>query len=167
MGGIHEEVVSSNRDHRTQLDKLVAMLLGLAVATPGILVADAYYACAKIILQLLKTDWHLIAGARSNAVAYGLAKTTATPRRGRRRVYGEKVVLRTCFKKAEVFTDAPSPLYGEVDVTLRYRVLDLLWRLVGVLVRFVLIAHPTQGRKILLCTDLSLNAALTSVLRLM
>ena len=158
VGGIHEGVVFSNRDRRTQLDKLVAMLLGLAVETPGMLVADAYYACAKIILPLLKAGWHLIAGARSNAVAYRPAETSAAPRRGRRRVYGEKVVLRTCFKEAEAFTDAPSPLYGEVGVTLRYRVLDLLWRPVGVLVRFVLIAHPTRGRKILLCTDLSLDA---------
>ena len=60
-------------------------------------------------------------------------------------------------REAEAFADAPSPLYGEVGVTLRYRVLDLLWRPVGIAVRFVLVAHPTRGRKILLSTDRSLT----------
>jgi len=156
-GGIHEGVVFSNRDRRTLLDKLAAMLLALEVTTPGLLVADAYYASAKIIRPLLRAGWHLIAGVRSNAVAYRPAEKTATRRRGRRRVYGEKVVLRTCFEEAEAFADAPSPLYGEVGVTLRYRVLDLLWRPVGIAVRFVLVAHPTRGRKILLSTDRSLT----------
>src|SRR5574344_1036894 len=55
VGGIHEGVVFSNRDRRTLLDKLAAMLLALGVATPGLLVADAYYASAKIILPLLRT----------------------------------------------------------------------------------------------------------------
>jgi hypothetical protein len=68
-------------------------------------------------------------------------------------VYGEKVRLRDLFDEAGAFTEAPSPLYGEKDVTLRYRVADLLWRPVGVTVRFVLVIHPTRGRKILLCTD--------------
>ena len=49
-----------------------------------------------------------------------------------------------------------SPIYGENGVLLRFRVLDLLWRPVGILVRFVFVFHPTRGHAILLCTDLSL-----------
>jgi hypothetical protein len=56
-----------------------------------------------------------------------------------------------------MFTSAPSPVYGEKDLTLSYRVMDLLWRPIGVLVRFVLVIHPTRGRKILLSSDLSLG----------
>jgi len=156
-GGIHEGVVFSNRDRRTLLDKLVSLLLDLKVSTPGILIADAYYASAKIIVPLIIAGWHLIAGVRFNAVAYRMAEPAETPRRGRRRVYGEKIVLRTCFEETDAFTQALSPLYGEIGVMLRYRVLDLLWRPVGICVRFVLIDHPTRGRKILLCTDLSLD----------
>jgi hypothetical protein len=55
------------------------------------------------------------------------------------------------------FTEASSPLYGETGVTLRYRVCDLVWRPVGIVVRFVLVAHPTRGRKILMSTDRSLE----------
>ncbi len=156
-GAIHEGVVFSNRSRRTQLDKLASMLLGLAVTTPGILVADAYYACAKIVLPLVAAGWHLIAGVRFNAVAYLLPLMAGPARRGRPRRYGEKVVLRECFERREDFVEAPSPVYGEEGVTLLYRALDLLWRPVGIVVRFVLVEHPTRGRKILLCTDLSLD----------
>ena len=55
------------------------------------------------------------------------------------------------------FTEASSPLYGETGVTLRYRVCDMVWRPVGIVVRFVLVAHPTRGRKILMSTDRSLE----------
>jgi hypothetical protein len=55
------------------------------------------------------------------------------------------------------FTSAPSPVYGENDVTLRYRAIDLLWRPVAHIVRFVIVHHPIRGTIFLLCTDLSLT----------
>jgi hypothetical protein len=36
--------------------------------------------------------------------------------------------------------------------------MDLLWRPIGLVVRFVLVIHPTRGRKIILSTDISLGA---------
>ena len=51
-----------------------------------------------------------------------------------------------------------SPVYGERNVTLRYRVRDLLWRPARRLVRFVIVMHPTRGSCILMCTDTSLSA---------
>src|SRR5215470_69777 len=51
-----------------------------------------------------------------------------------------------------------SPVYGESDVTIRYRVCDLLWRPVGRLARFVAIIHPTRGSCLFMTTDLSLSA---------
>ena len=156
VGGIHEGVVFSTRDRRTLLDKLAEMLLALKIPDPGLLVADAYYASAKIIQPLVRSGWHLIAGVRFNAVAYRLPEPPVPGRRGRRRLYGEKVRLRDCYDEDDAFIEALSPVYGETNITLRYRVLDLLWRPVGIVVRFVLVAHPTRGRKILMSTDLSL-----------
>jgi hypothetical protein len=150
---IHEGVVFDAGDRRSQLDRLVEMILALGVSEPALLVADAYYAAAKVILPLLAAGWHLLGAVRMNAVAYRPPPPAPPGRRGRRRVYGEKVRLRDLFDEAGAFTEAPSPLYGEKGVTLRYRVADLLWRPVGVTVRFVLVIHPTRGRKILLCTD--------------
>ena len=154
---IHEGVVFSNRDHRSLLDKLVLLVESLDIHLPFYMVADTYYAAANIIRPLLKAGQHLVAGVRSNAVAYEPAPAVDVPRQGRPRKYGKKIKLKTLFKKEEAFTSAPSPVYKEKNVTLRYRVVDLLWRPVGYLVRFVLVVHPTRGCKILLCTDLSLS----------
>ena len=68
------------------------------------------------------------------------------------------------FHGAEGFVAAPSPVYGEQGIALRYRGLDLLWRPLWRLVRLVLVDHPTRGRLILLCTDLTLDAL--AILRL-
>lgn len=155
---IHEGVVFNDEEaQRTQLDRLVTMALGLKVAVPSILVADAYYAAAKVILPLLKSGWHLVSAARMNAVAF---RSPASPQQagcGRPRVYGEKVKLRELFDDVSQFVPATSPIYGERDVTLYYRVADLLWRPVGITIRFVLVSHPSRGRKILLCTDTTIE----------
>ena len=150
---IHKGVVFDACDRRSQLDRLVETILALGVPVPALLVADAYYAAAKVIKPLRAAGWHLLGAVRMNAVAYRAPPPTPAGRRGRRRVYGEKVRLRDLFDESCAFAEAPSPLYGEKGVTLRYRVADLLWRPVGVTVRFVLVIHPTRGKKILLCTD--------------
>ncbi len=49
-------------------------------------------------------------------------------------------------------------LFDRDGLTLRYYTIDLLWRPVGQLVRFVLVEHPTRGRMIVMGTDLSLGA---------
>jgi len=152
---IHEGVVFDSCDGRSQLDRLVEMTLALGVSAPALLVADAYYAAAKVIRPLLAAGWHLISAARMNAVAYRPPPPPPAGRRGRRRVYGEKVRLRELFDEIAAFVEGPSPIYGERGVTLRYRVADLLWRPVGIVLRFVLVIHPTRGKKILLCTDIS------------
>jgi len=161
---IHEGAVFSNRNRRTLLDKMAALALSLGVNEPAVLVADAYFAAAKVIEPLLKAGWHLIAAVRSNAVAYRAPEAPKPGTRGRRRTYGEKVTLKRLFEDGPAFSEAPSPVYGESGVTIRFLALDLYWRPVGILVRFVLVIHPTRGRKILLCTDLSLPAL--SVIRL-
>ena len=78
-------------------------------------------------------------------------------RRGRPRIYGEKLRLRDIFKHKERFMSAASPVYGEQGVKISYRCVNLLWRPVGRLVRFVLVDHPLRGRIILMCTDLSIE----------
>jgi hypothetical protein len=154
---IHEGVVFSNRYRRTLLDKLVALLCSLEIASRAYVVADAYYASAKMIRPLLNLGHHLVSAAKTNAVAYEPVERPLRPGRGRPRRYGRKVKLKQLFDEEGLFVQAESPIYGERKVTLRYRVLDLYWRPVGILVRFVLVIHPERGRRILLCTDLSLN----------
>ena len=94
---------------------------------------------------------------RSNAVAYLSPEEPAVRRRGRPRKYGRKVALKSLFTELDRFTKAQSPGYGERDVTILMRVLDLHWKPAGGLVRFVLVIHPTRGRRIFLCADTTLD----------
>ena len=78
--------------------------------------------------------------------------------RGRPKIYGKKTKLTSLLADIKSMQQVPSPVYGECNVTLRYRVRDLLWRPAGRLVRFVAVIHPTRGACILMCTDTSLSA---------
>ena len=155
---IHEGLVFSNRDSKTLLDKPVALLLSVARVWERkvLLVADAYYASAKVIVPLLANGHHLVTRAKSNAVAYLPAPNPERRGKGRPRRYGQKVRLKELAKDHTAFTSAPSPVYGENNVIVHYRTLDLMWRPVARIVRFVIVHHPLRGTIFLLCSDLSL-----------
>lgn len=155
---IHEGLVFSNRDKRTLLDKMVELTRLLDIKEEFYFVADAYYASKKIIKGMLEQDKHLITRVRSNAVAYRPAvpdKKRKGP--GRPKKYGEKIKLKSLLKDTDSMQCAQSPVYGEKGVTISFRCIDLLWRPVGILVRFVIVLHPTRGSMILMCTDLTLE----------
>ena len=156
---IHEGTVFSNRDQRTLLDKMILLLDSLGLQQPFYFVADAYYASGKIVRGLLAHENHLVTRVKSNSVAFFPA-TPPPPNRprpkGRPAKYGNKIKLATLLKDAGRLQEAPSPVYGEKAVTLRFRTADLLWRPVGILVRFVVVLHPQRGAILLMCTDLTL-----------
>jgi hypothetical protein len=52
---------------------------------------------------------------------------------------------------------ATGPLYDEAESKFLYRSMDLIWRPVGQIVRFVFVVHPTRGSAIFMSTDLSLD----------
>ena len=157
---IHEGVVFSNRDRRTLLDKMILLIDSLDMNEPFYLVADAYYATGKIVRGLLAKGNHLVTRVKSNSVAWFPA-TPPPPNspspKGRPRKYGKKTKVAALLKNADQLQEVTSPVYGEKDVTLRFRVADLLWRPVGVLVRFVAVEHPRRGTILLMSTDLGLD----------
>ena len=157
---IHEGVVFSNRDKRTLLDKMILLLDSLGMKEPFYFVADAYYATGKIVRGLLEQGNHLVTRVKRNSVAY-LPATPPSPdalrRRGRPRKYGKKIKVPSLLKNADTIEKATSPVYGEKNVTIRFTVADLLWRPVGILVRFVAVEHPRRGTILLMSTDLNLT----------
>ena len=157
---IHEGVIFSNRDKRTLLDKMILLVNALDMDEPFIFDVDAYYAAGKIVRGLLERGNHLVTRVKTNAVAFmlpPLPDERTTRKRGRPKKYGEKINLASLLADNDAFLNAQSPIYGETGVTLRYRVADLLWRPVGILVRFVLVRHPTRGSIFLMATDLNLS----------
>lgn len=156
---ISEGLIFTNRDKRTLLDKMIELLRELPVEAPYYLVGDAYYASQKIARPLLEAGNHLVTRVRINAVGYRPAPVPERKKRGRPKRYGEKLKLRALFQDQDAFALIDSPVYGEEKIQLRVRTIDLLWRPVGVLVRFVAVNHPTRGRCLLMSTDLTLAPA--------
>ena len=156
---IHEGVVFSNRHQTTLLDKMVSLIESLKICEPFYFIADAYYATGKIVKKLLQKGNHLITLVKSNAVAYYPACQN-DPKKGpgRPRIYGKKVKLKTLFDDPDTMQTASSPVYGEKTTQIRFRCVDLIWRPVGITVRFVAVIHPVRGRCILMGTDLGLSA---------
>jgi len=153
---IHEGLKFTNRDKRTLPDKMNSMLNALPIEQPFYLVADAYYACAKVADGIC--GGHLITRVKTNVVGYEPPVRESKSKQGRPRIYGNKVKLWSLFEEPHAMFQVPSPLYGETKTMINIRVLDLLWKPVRRLVRFVLVDHPTRGRRILMCTDLELPA---------
>jgi hypothetical protein len=155
---IHEGVVFSNRDKRTLMDKMILLLDSLGMSEPFYLVADAYYANGKIVRGLLATGSHLVTRIKSNSVAFFPATPPPGKRkRGRPRKYGKKIKVASLLRNKDMLEEAPSPVYGEKNLTIRFKVENLLWRPVGILVRFVAVDHPRRGKILLMSTDLNLE----------
>jgi hypothetical protein len=104
---IYEGVIFTNRD------KLILLFKELALARPALLVGNAYYATAKIILPLLRDGHHLVSALKSNAVAYAPVPVPVRRKRGRPSRYGRKVRLKTLFADESAFTEVPSPFMGK------------------------------------------------------
>ena len=157
---IHEGAVFSNRDHRTLLDKMILLIDSLGINEPFYFVADAYYATGNIVRGLLAHGNHLVTRVKSNSVAFFPA-TPLPPNRprpkGRPAKYGKKIQVAALLQQTVKLQQAPSPVYGEKGVVLKFRTADLLWRPVGILVRFVVVLHPLRGAILLMCTDLTLS----------
>jgi hypothetical protein len=147
------------RKPKTLLDKMASLFTQVAshAKVKAILIADAYYASGKIIKPLLPQGHHLVTRVRMTAVGFKPAKPPTQPKRGRPRKYGKKVKLRNLFKAWQCFTEAPSPVYGEEKVTIKFYSIDLLWKPIGQEVRFVLVKHPTRGKRIFMSTCLDLE----------
>ena len=156
---IHEGLIWFPGERRSLLDKLVLLFQETmsAVDRKAMLVVDAYYASRKVIEPLLREGHQLLTRVRSNAVGYQPVPPPKVKKRGRPKKYGKKVALQSYFAQTTEFIQALSPVYGESRTLIQYRTEDLLWRPIGRVVRFVWVIHPTRGKLILMCTDISMD----------
>ena len=113
---IHEGLIWSNRDKRTLLDKMLALLGILALGQPFYFVADAYYASGKIINGLLEQGQHLVTRMRSNAVAYRPVVARDRGEEVDRNCMARRFTSRPC-SATKGAANEPSPVYGEKDVS--------------------------------------------------
>ncbi len=85
------------------------------------LVADSYCANKKALKPLIKKGICLVARIRNNAVAYCPALPTQKKgKKGRKKIYGQKVSLMAFFDEPHLFTSVESPVYHERGVIISY-----------------------------------------------
>lgn len=124
----------------------------------GLLVADCWYACKDLIKSISESlNLVLVSRVAKNAVAYALACPFEQARRGRKKLYGEKIKLQELFHSAIMYSAIIQNSAGE-NVCVSYWCKDLLWKPLGMFVRFVGVEYPGKGRVILICTDISIHA---------
>jgi hypothetical protein len=98
-----------------------------------------------------------VVGVKSNVVAYHAAEPANVKSRGRPKKYGEKASPKDLFKNKSRLSLGTISGYDDKEVIVKYCSLDLLWKSVGRVVRFVLVQYPNKGRCIFMTTDLNLE----------
>ena len=161
----------ANSDEKRHLPKTVQIVemakkTALAMSTEAYLVLDAYFAVGPVFLaaaeQLngVSNFVHILTRAKKNIVAYGKPPKKKKHQRGRPREYGKKLKLLNLFdSKAKCYTlqTIEADIYGRNE-NIRYLALDLLWKPVKGMLRFILV-ETSHGRIILMTSDLNLHPA--------
>ncbi len=158
---IHEGIKSTTRDKRTLYNKLGGLFTEIsnAMDTPikKYLLADAYYACAPMVSALFESGDDLVVRVKSNVVAYHPPALRTAKDRGRPKIYGARVKIIDLFKNMSRFNIGTIRGYEDKEATVEYCSMDLLWKPVGRVVRFVLVRYPNKGQCIFMTTDLTLD----------
>ena len=149
-------------------DSLVVQMLNMAVKTAettgelSVIALDAYFSSEKAWSVADKTVTstgerliEIVTRAQKNTVAYTVPRVSTEKKRGQPRKYGEKIVLRSLFDDMSQFTQTTMELYGK-KTEVKYLCLDLIWRPIKKLVRFVLV-ESDSGRCILMSSNLTFN----------
>jgi hypothetical protein len=139
----------------------IAAAMGLRWGLPIFLVLDAFFAVGPVFAAAAASQGvlHILTRAKKNVVAYRQPPAPRPHRKGRRRVYGRKLKLMKLFDaRPQDFLSAEAVVYQKKE-TVRYLVLDLIWKPVQGLVRFILI-ETSRGRIILMSSDLTLDPLL-------
>jgi len=150
-------------------DTLVTQMVNLvhkaaqSIREPVIVALDAYFsssaawlAADKPVTESGKKLIEIVTRAQTNTVGYTVPKPPNGKKRGRPRKYGNKIVLYDLFSDMSKSSRTTMVLYGK-KTEVKYLCLDLIWKPVKTLVRFVIV-ETDSGRCVLMSTSLTLNA---------
>lgn len=152
--------IHQNSLEESRATRLVSMAINVAQAMEQkcFLVLDAFFAVGPVFLAAARVPdlVHILTRAKKNVVAYLPPPKQEKPRRGPKRIYGEKLKLMELFDSwADKFKTDEVDLYQGKEMV-RYLKLDLLWKPTKGLIRFILI-ESSRGRIILMTSDLTLE----------
>ena len=142
----------------------MAQRVAVAMGQPAYLVLDAFFAVGSVFQtaagqcqeggQLV----HILTRAKKNVVGYRPARPPKRRKRGRKRKYGKKLRLMELFDSkanANSLQTAEALVYGRLE-TVRTLTLDLLWKPIQGMLRFILV-ETSRGRMVLMSSDLNLD----------
>ena len=149
-------------------ESLVAQMIALVdevarfINEPVIAALDAYF-CSSVALESADKTMmesgerrvEIVTRAKTTTVAYEVPGMPKEKRRGQPRKYGNKIALYSLFSNMSKFKETTMVLYGK-KTRVRYLCLDLIWRPVKRLVRFVLV-EMERGRCIFMSSSLTLT----------
>jgi hypothetical protein len=149
-------------------DSLVVQMVKLVIETakaigePVVVALDAYFSnepawttADKAITETGERLVEIVTRAQTNTVAFKVPEPPKVKKRGQPRKYGEKVVLYDLFSDMSKFVQTSMTLYGK-RTKVHYLCMDLIWRPVKKLVRFVVV-ETDSGRCVLMSTSLTLS----------
>ena len=147
----------------TQMVKLIdktAQFLG----EPVVAALDAYFSSEaawavadRAITEVGERRVEIVTRGQTNTVGYTIPEPPEVRRPGQPRVYGDRVVLYNLFADAhkDRFTHTTMTMYGK-ETNVRYLCIDLIWKPVKKLVRFVAV-ETDSGFCVLMSSDLTLH----------
>jgi hypothetical protein len=140
--------------------RLVSQAIHIAqfMSKQAYLVLDAFFAVGPVFkaAKLINETLYILTRAKKNVVAYTKPVKKRKVKRGRPRLYGDKIKLMTLFStRAHKFETVKTEIYNKTE-TVKYYTVDLLWRPIKDTLRFVLI-ESSRGRIILMTSDLKLD----------
>lgn len=121
------------------------------------LVVDAFFAVGPVFLKAYesKGQLHIVTRAKKNIVAF-TAPPEKTGKRGAPRKYGKKIKLTRLFERnIKNFRTIKTNIYDRTE-TIKYLVMDLIWKPVKRTLRFFLV-KSSRGRIIIMSSDLEMN----------
>lgn len=156
---------SKKPDGDTLVTQMVTLVheTALSIGEPVVAALDAYFssetawaAADKTLMKNGEKLVEIVTRAQTNTVAFRIPEVPKIKKRGQPRKYGDKIVLYSLFSDMSPFTQTTMTLYGK-KTKVQYLCLDLIWKPVKRLVRFVLVTLNHNQHCILMSTSLSLS----------
>ena len=159
-------VDSDEKRHLPKTVQIVEMAkrTAMSMEKEAYLVLDAYFSVGPVFLAAAEqlngagNSVHILTRAKKNVVAFGKPPKKDPHKRGPARKYGEKIKLMDLFDSTAqcyCFQTVETNIYGQKE-TVRYLVLDLIWKPAKGVLRFILV-ETSRGRIILMTSDLKLD----------
>ena len=154
------EIHNDSQHEGSRIERIVKMAerVTAIMKKDAYLVLDAFFSVGPTFdaVKNSKGHIHILTRAKKNVTAYTPAEKPKVKKRGRPRIYGQKLKLMELFDSwNSLFQTEHINVYGKLE-PVKYLTLDLMWKPTKSLIRFFLF-ETSRGRIILMTTDFNMT----------